>query len=1177
MAAGGRGVLLALAFYVFMYGQWCFLNDLAFQKFYLMNNATFVDITNCSFNNLDGFSHTEVATFIGRKSEVEWTPKNVNKRNDNTKIKPTVKLVILLFLMRSGDVHPQPGPMHIKSKSRQPKHPCTVCERGVISTSKAVSCDDCQRWVHVNCTKTITIEQYNQLVQDNTDFSYMCDNCLIKNLPFNREDFSDDSQNIKLDNPPSTYTDYFTKFKKKGLHFIHCNARSLLPKLSEVKIVAMKTEAAVISITESWLDESITNAEIHIDNYNIVRSDRSRNGGGVCMYIRKDLAFSPRTDLQSDNTETIWIDILLPKTKPILIGTVYRPPKDNDFFEYFEEQLNKIIPGCEIYILGDFNICFMHKLSVLYKKYQNCLNMFNLKQIIDEPTRVTCSSKTLIDHIVVNSEEKISQSGVLPIGLSDHFLIYCTRNSGSNKNCGRKQNDIKIRSTKNYDKDVFIDKLNKADWSKLYLSRNINSAWSIFRDIFLSVLDEVAPFKEIKVKKHTEPWITSDILEQIHHRDYLLHMYKKTGSKFYYTNYCKVRNKVQRDVKTAKSLFFEEKIEENKNSPKKLWQQFKNLGYSTKQKETSNIVLNVDNINCHDSSIVANHFNTFFTNVAASLVAKLPAAPRIYYISSNIFRNFYRRVLSNNICFELKIVEENFILKELEQLNPSKSTGLDGISPRFLRDGACSLKKPITYLVNLSITSGIVPDDMKIARVCPIFKKNSRLEVGNYRPVSILVVISKILEKSVYIQLEKYLVDNKLLYNFQSGFRTAHSTDTCLIHLLDHIKTQSSKGLYTGMIMLDLQKAFDTVDHFILCSKLQTMGVISIKWFESYLTERKQKISVNGTESNFLTVTCGVPQGSILGPLLFLCYVNDMSISISSECKLLLYADDSTILFSHGNPGVISEKLGKELQSCSQWLIDNKLSLHLGKTECILFGSKRKLRKINEFQITCNGHTIRAQNSVKYLGLHIDRFLSGEIIIDNIVKKVNSRLKFLYRQGKILSENSRKTLSTALIQCHFDYACSSWYAGLCKQYKNKLQVLQNKTIRYIKNMGNRTTVNNKILCETGFLNIDSRVSQLRLNHVHKIFYHKKSPHYMKENFTKVRDCHHYFTRSSEYNFFVPPVKGQQLHTFYYNGIKDWNSLPVSLKSIKNTEAFKSGVKTFLSERNIVESRNCFTY
>lgn len=219
---------------------------------------------------------------------------------------------------------------------------------------------------------------------------------------------------------------------------------------------------------------------------------------------------------------------------------------------------------------------------------------------------------------------------------------------------------------------------------------------------------------------------------------------------------------------------------------------------------------------------------------------------------------------------------------------------------------------------------------MKTARVCPIFKKNSRLEVGNYRPVSILVVVSKIVERSVYSQFEKYLVENNLLYNLQSDFRSSYSTDTCLIQLLDHIKNESSKGLYTGIIMLDLQKTFDTVDHHILSQKLKTMGVKCTKWFESYLCDRQQKVSINGTESDLKYITCGVPQGSICGPLLLLYYVNDMSISISKDCKILLFADDSTILYSHKNPEVISQKLGKELESCSKWLINNKLSLHLG-------------------------------------------------------------------------------------------------------------------------------------------------------------------------------------------------------------------------------------------------------
>jgi len=1050
----------------------------------------------------------------------------------------------------------------------------------VISTSKAVSCDSCREWTHVRCTKTITVQQYNTWAQNGSQFEYICDQCIIKTLPFNTEYFEDDftknCYNKTIIEDVSKH-DNMKPFDNKGLHFIHCNSRSLLPKMTELRIIALRTKAAVISVTETWLDESVTNSEISIDGYCVVRLDRCRNGGGVCMFIRKDLAFSPRHDLHSDKIEALWIEILLPKTKPILVGTIYRPPKDSNFLNLFEEQLNKITPGCELFILGDINICLIHKMSLLCRNYNNMLNLFNLKQLIKEPTRITCNSKTIIDHIVVNCEENVSQSGVIHIGLSDHFLTYCTRKIGkkSNFNC-KDENKIKIRSTKKYNKDVLIEKLNAANWSELLMCRNINSAWSIFRNLFISVLDEVAPIRELRVKTHTEPWITSDILELIKYRDHLSYMYKKTGSKHFYSEFCKYRNRTQRAVKEAKTTYFESKIEEYKNSPKSLWKQFKNLGYSSKQKENSNIVLKIDNENNHDPNVVANHFNNFFTTVASSLVSKLPPAPKVYDCTTQIFKNFYRKVCRSNTYFELTPVGEDFVLKELENLNPCKSTGLDGIPPRFLRDGACILKKPVTFLVNLSIVSGIVPDDMKMARVCPIHKKNSRLDVGNYRPVSILVVVSKILEKSVYSQLEKYLVKNDLLYSFQSGFRSSYSTETCLIHLFDHIKTQSSKGLYTGMIMLDLQKAFDTVDHSILCNKLQTMGIKSIKWFKSYLTERKQKVKVYDVESNFQTVTCGVPQGSILGPLLFLCYVNDMSTSISSDCKLLLYADDSTILFSHRNPEVISKKLGKELQSCSQWLVDNKLSLHLGKTECILFGSKRKLAKVDNFQVSCNNHTIPAQNCVKYLGLNIDRFLSGETIVNNILQKVNARLKFLYRHGRCLSENSRKTLFTALVQCHFDYACSAWYSCLCKKFKNKLQVFQNKSVRFIKDMGNRTSVNYNILNSIDFLNVENRVKQLRLNHVHKIYYNK-SPYYMHSNFTKIKDCHTYSTRSSEYNFFVPPVKGQQTLSFYYNAIKDWNILPNDLKSNQNLHSFKSGVKDFLSvkEGNDFDSKYIF--
>ena len=458
---------------------------------------------------------------------------------------------------------------------------------------------------------------------------------------------------------------------------------------------------------------------------------------------------------------------------------------------------------------------------------------------------------------------------------------------------------------------------------------------------------------------------------------------------------------------------------------------------------STSIGLDVDGSTTFDKLKVADTFNAFFTTVAN----KLSKAVNIF--NSKFIHQYYKQKGVVQNAFSFSLLSETEVCKMLKGLSPRKATGLDDLPARFIRDGAEGIAYPISYIINLSLKTGVVPDEMKTARVIPLYKKNFKLEPGNYRPVYILSTLSKILERAVHIQLEIYLKENDLFYKFQSGFRTSFSTDTCLTYLTDYIRHGMDNGLYTGMVMIDLQKAFDSANHSLLSDKLQALGLnnVSNSWFDSYLTDRTQKVDINGTFSKPRMVPCGVPQGSILGPLLFLVYVNDMESAV--KCKLISYADVSALLVSGKDIKVIQETLGKELCALSSWLVDNKLSLHLGKTESILFGSCKKICNSPSLDIKCGDTKISSKKSVRYLGVDPEQTLSGKLILEYILKKGNSCLNFFRRQAKCLNLASKRLLSSALIQCPMDYACSSWYHGLQKNLKHKLQILQKKTIRFV--------------------------------------------------------------------------------------------------------------------------------
>ena len=394
--------------------------------------------------------------------------------------------------------------------------------------------------------------------------------------------------------------------------------------------------------------------------------------------------------------------------------------------------------------------------------------------------------------------------------------------------------------------------------------------------------------------------------------------------------------------------------------------------------------------------------------------------------------------------------------------------------------------------------------------------------------------------------------------------------------MTDIIKKETEKGNYTGVILLDLQKAFDTVNHQILCQKLTAIGLnpSAVKWFESYLNDRMQSVAINGTVSDLKYVSCGVPQGSILGPTLFQIYVNDMSMAV--DCSLLLYADDSILLTSGKSVEQIETVLSKNMDSVSNWLIDNRLSLHLGKTESILFGPIRKLKETS-LTIMCKGNQIEQKDHVNYLGLRLDNTLSGDNIAKDVIAKCNNRLKFLYRNGHSLNIHTKKLLCSALIQCHYDYACSSWYSSVSQTYKKKLQTHQNKMVRFILDKNSRSHIGCHEFGRLKWLNVEKRVIQLKLNNMHKITY-DKAPAYLKEDFTKLMRNNSYVGRHNQMTYTVPLMrKGAGRSTFTYTGINEWNGLPLHLKQIKNFSIFKNTVKQHLMNKMSSEENDSFIY
>ena len=476
-------------------------------------------------------------------------------------------------------------------------------------------------------------------------------------------------------------------------------------------------------------------------------------------------------------------------------------------------------------------------------------------------------------------------------------------------------------------------------------------------------------------------------------------------------------------------------------------------------KKSSLTELNIDGVLVSDPKIIANNLNVFFTNVARQIVEEIPPSDIPLYDNVNMIPNDIPLLNFSNTpvtCTE--------ILETLKLLQPKLSQDFNGLSMYLVKKLSFQLAKPLCHLINLSFSTGVVPTQLKIAKIIPIFKSGDPLCMDNYRPISLLSCFSKNFEKIACIRLSIFLENNKLLSDNQFGFRSNHSTVHPMLKFMNHVSNALNKKKHCIAIFCDLRKAFDTVDHEILFKKLERLGICgsTLKWFKSYLSERKQFVSIDGVLSDLLEILIGVPQGSILGPILFLIYVNDLP--EWSNLLALLFADDTTLLASDDNIDDLILHVNSEFKKIVTFFRAHKLSLHPEKTQFILFTNSTIVKQKNiPLVINMNNHTLdnpglifpmkRISSSsdtpaVKFLGIYFDPDLNFKIQIRNISSKISKSLFILRRAKTFLSEKALKTLYYSLIHCHLIYGIHIWSSTAQSNLK-ELVLKQKNAIRII--------------------------------------------------------------------------------------------------------------------------------